>query len=103
MQWLYNASSSSSSSTAADDDNYINSRRSNNDQQRRRVQANYRSTSTPHTLPLPELSALFKRDSRRESATSKYILPSPPEDANKNKKSEQKRGVSHSDSKRPTR
>ncbi|PWA88516.1 phosphorylase kinase, gamma catalytic subunit [Artemisia annua] len=95
MQWLYNTSSSSSSSAA--DDNYIN-----NDQQRRRVQANYRSTSTPHTLPLPELSALFKRDSRRESSTSKYILPSPPEDAYMNKKSEQKRGVSHGDSKRPT-
>nr|GEU41130.1 mitogen-activated protein kinase kinase kinase 5-like [Tanacetum cinerariifolium] len=93
MHWLYNASSSSSSTT---DDNYINTRSKHD--QRRRVHATYRSTSTPHTLPLPELSALFKRDSRRESATSMYILPSPPEDANKNKKSHR---VSEDDSKQP--
>ncbi|KAJ0454602.1 putative mitogen-activated protein kinase kinase kinase STE-STE11 family [Helianthus annuus] len=49
------------------------------------VHVRSRSVSTPHTLPMPELSALLKREFRRESAAdqkSKYILPSP-EEANK--------------------
>ncbi|KAI3824134.1 hypothetical protein L1987_05583 [Smallanthus sonchifolius] len=68
------------------------------------VPAHSRSISTPHILPLPELSALFKRESLRESAAnqkSKHILPSPEE---ANKKSDEKRGLSdvnHRDSKRP--
>ncbi|KAI7746317.1 hypothetical protein M8C21_014133 [Ambrosia artemisiifolia] len=49
------------------------------------------SVSTSHILPLPELSALLKREFRRESVAnekSKHILPSPEEAT---KKSDEKR------------
>ncbi|KAK9064869.1 hypothetical protein SSX86_016251 [Deinandra increscens subsp. villosa] len=127
MGWLYSTFSASSSSTA--DDNYSNRMSDvvsmlsplrivgSNHRRHGTGSANHRhlsdndvvqsrSISTPYILPLPVLSALMKRDSRRESAAgenSKYILPSPEEAS---KKSDEKKGVSDGnqrDSKRPPR
>lgn len=109
MQWLYTAFSSSSSSSPATsstaDDNYINNRTSvAGSHHRRRMTENdvvhtpSRSKSTSHTLPLPDLSALFKSESAGEQK-SNYILPSPV-----NRRSDDKRGISDGnrrDSKRP--
>ncbi|KAK1423403.1 hypothetical protein QVD17_18706 [Tagetes erecta] len=87
MHWLYPSFSSSSSSSPAPstaDDNYINNRTSVAGSHHRRrmtendvVRAPSRSISTPHTLPLPDLSALFKSESAGGDNKLNYILPSP--------------------------
>ncbi|KAL8229218.1 hypothetical protein R6Q57_014118 [Mikania cordata] len=115
MHFLYSAFSSSSASpdpSSTADDSYINSRTNNRiagSHHRRQVtgsinhqqltdndvvHARSSSISTLHILPLPDLSALFKRDSLSESAAdekSKHILPSPEE---ANQKSDDKRVLS---------